>query len=116
MIGNISVEQDLRLGTVDGVELSADVYAPARPGRYPTLLMRLPYGAAVASSPVYRHPAWYASQGFCVVVQDVRGTGKSGGSFYPRRELADTLSAVEWAASQLAPTAVSACTDSPIRA
>jgi uncharacterized protein len=98
----ISVEQDVRLMLADGVGLSADVYAPDKPGRYPTLLMRLPYGSAVASSPVYRHPAWYAAQGFCVVVQDVRGSWRSGGSFYPRRDEApDTLATIEWA-SQLA--------------
>lgn len=99
VIGDITVEQDVRLTVADGVALSADVYAPARRGRYPTLLMRLPYGAAVASSAVYRHPAWYASQGFCVVIQDVRGTWRSGGSFYPRYEEADTLAAIEWAAA-----------------
>jgi len=99
VIADITVEQDVRLSVADGVALSADVYSPARPGRYPTLLMRLPYGAAVASSPVYRHPAWYASQGFCVVIQDVRGTWRSGGSFYPRREQADTLATIEWAAA-----------------
>src|ERR1700730_6609244 len=99
MIGGISVEQDVRLELADGVVLSADVYSPAKPGRYPTLLMRLPYGSAVASSPVYRHPAWYASQGFCVVIQDVRGTGRSGGTFYPRIEQADTLTTIEWAAT-----------------
>jgi hypothetical protein len=61
--------------------------------------MRLPYGATVASTPVYHHPAWYAAQGFCVVVQDVRGTWRSGGSFYPRRdEQTDTLASIEWAA------------------
>ncbi len=95
----ISVEQDVRMTLSDGVSLSADVYTPAAPGRYPTLLMRLPYGSAVASSPVYRHPAWYASQGFCVVVQDVRGTWRSEGSFYPRRdETPDTLATIDWAA------------------
>jgi putative CocE/NonD family hydrolase len=97
----ISVQQDLRLTLPDGVGLSADVYTPDVPGRYPTLLMRLPYGSAVASSPVYCHPAWYAAQGFCVVVQDVRGSWRSEGSFYPRRdETADTLATIEWA-SQL---------------
>jgi putative CocE/NonD family hydrolase len=96
----VTVEQDLRLSLPDGVSLSADVYTPERAGRYPTLLMRLPYGATVASAPVYRHPAWYAAQGFCVVVQDVRGTWRSGGAFYPRRdELPDTLATIEWAAS-----------------
>ena len=98
MLGDISVEQDVRLTLADGVTLSADIYSPARPGRYPTLLMRLPYGSAVASSPVYRHPAWYAGQGFCVVIQDVRGSWRSDGSFYPRCELADTLATIEWAA------------------
>jgi uncharacterized protein len=98
MLNSIRVEQDVRMVARDGVHLSADVYSPALPGKYPTLLMRLPYGSAVASSPVYRHPAWYASQGFCVVVQDVRGTWRSEGSFYPRRELLDTLDAIEWAA------------------
>src|SRR6266849_3407067 len=96
---DVSIEEDLRLTLADGVSLSANVYTPNRPGRYPTLLMRLPYGARVASAPVYRHPAWYASQGFCVVIQDVRGTGRSGGTFYPRRdELPDTLATIEWAA------------------
>jgi putative CocE/NonD family hydrolase len=99
MPGGVKVEQDVRLELADGVSLSADVYRPDRPGPYPTLLMRLPYGAAVASAPVYRHPAWYAAQGFCVVVQDVRGTWRSGGTFYPRRdELTDTLATIEWAA------------------
>ena len=94
------MEQDLRLSLPDGVSLSADVYSPSQPGRYPTLLMRLPYGSAVASSPVYRHPAWYAAQGFCVVIQDVRGTQRSGGSFYPRRdETPDTLATIEWEAA-----------------
>jgi uncharacterized protein len=97
--GGVHVEQDVRLTLPDGVSLSADIYAPDRPGRFPTLLMRLPYGAAVASAPVYRHPAWYAARGFCVVIQDVRGTWRSGGTFYPRRdELPDTLATIDWAA------------------
>jgi uncharacterized protein len=98
MLNGVSVEQDVRVGMPDGVSLSADVYSPARPGRYPTLLMRLPYGSAVASSPVYRHPAWYATQGFCVVVQDVRGTWRSEGRFFPRVDQADTLATIEWVA------------------
>ncbi len=99
MLNEISVEQDASLTLPDGTRLSADVYTPNRPGQFPTLLMRLPYGSAVASSPVYMHPAWYAAQGFVVVVQDVRGSWRSQGSFYPRRELADTLATIEWAAA-----------------
>jgi len=101
MVTGISVEQGLCQRLADGTALNADVYAPAAPGRYPTLLMRLPYGTEIASSVVLRHPSWYATQGFCVVVQDVRGTGRSAGTFYPLRdERCDTMAAIEWAASQ----------------
>ena len=100
MPGGVTVETGVKLTLRDGVTLNADVYSPDRPGRYPTLLMRLPYGAAVASAPVYRHPAWYAAQGFTVAIQEVRGSGLSGGHFYPLRdELPDTLAAIEWAAA-----------------
>lgn len=100
MPGGVTVETGVKLTLRDGVTLNADVYSPDRPGRYPTLLMRLPYGAAVASAPVYRHPAWYAAQGFTVAIQEVRGSGLSEGHFYPLRdELPDTLVAIEWAAA-----------------
>jgi putative CocE/NonD family hydrolase len=85
--------------TDDGVRLSADIYRPNSPGQFPTLLMRLPYGRDVASTPVYAHPTLYARQGYVVVVQDVRGRGDSDGSFYPgRTEAQDGYDAVEWAA------------------
>lgn len=43
--------------------------------------MRQPYGRRLASTLVYSHPYWYASQGYLVVIQDVRGRGSSEGSF-----------------------------------
>lgn len=43
--------------------------------------MRQPYGRAIASTVTYAHPRWYASHGFLVVVQDVRGRGDSEGEF-----------------------------------
>src|SRR5712692_7620274 len=96
----ISIEYGLEQALPDGTRLYTDVYAPDKPGRYPTLLMRLPYGTEIASAGVYRHPAWYAAHGFTVAVQEVRGTGRSGGSFYPLRdELPDTLAAIDWAAA-----------------
>ncbi len=64
----------------DGVRLRADVYRPAE-GRHPVLLMRQPYGRKIGSTVVLAHPAWYAAQGYVVVVQDVRGRGDSEGRF-----------------------------------
>ena len=65
----------------DGIELVADLWRPAGPGRHPVLLMRQPYGRAIASTLTLAHPAWYAARGYLVVVQDVRGRGGSGGDF-----------------------------------
>jgi putative CocE/NonD family hydrolase len=72
---------DAPLMLSDDVTLAGDLYRPDAPGRYPVLLMRQPYGRRIASTIVLAHPAWYAAQGFIVLVQDVRGRGDSGGAF-----------------------------------
>ncbi|MGV1868111.1 MULTISPECIES: CocE/NonD family hydrolase [unclassified Rhizobium] len=73
--------ENLRMPMADGLYLAADVYRPVGPERYPVLVMRLPYGRKVASTVVLAHPAWYAAQGYIVLVQDVRGRGDSEGVF-----------------------------------
>ncbi len=65
----------------DGVHLATDLYRPVGDGRYPVLIVRLPYGRKVASTVVLAHPAWYAAKGYIVLVQDVRGRGDSEGVF-----------------------------------
>jgi uncharacterized protein len=83
----------------DGTRLDADVYRPAAPGPYPVLLQRQAYSRRIACSICYAHPAWYASHGYIVVVQDVRGRGTSEGTFRPgETEVEDGAEAVEWAA------------------
>jgi putative CocE/NonD family hydrolase len=85
--------------TRDGVRLDADIYCPAGDGPFPVLLMRQPYGRAIASTVVYGHPQWYAAQGYLVVIQDVRGRGSSEGSFELfAHEVADGYDTVQWAA------------------
>jgi len=84
----------------DGTQLVSDHYFPADAGPAPTLLMRQPYGRDIASTVVYAHPIWFASHGYHVVIQDVRGRGDSEGDFYPfRHEAEDGYDAVQWAAS-----------------
>jgi putative CocE/NonD family hydrolase len=83
----------------DGTRLDADVYRPAAPGPYPVLLQRQAYSRRIACSICYAHPAWYASHGYIVVVQDVRGRGTSEGTFRPgETEIEDGAESVEWAA------------------
>jgi uncharacterized protein len=99
-IMNPAASQTQSMQTRDGVRLDADVYYPEGPGPFPVLLMRQPYGRAIASTVVYAHPQWYASQGFIVVIQDVRGRGSSEGQFgLFGAEIQDGYDAVIWAAS-----------------
>ncbi len=91
----------------DGVRLSADVYLPPEPGRYPALITRTPYdnnhgtpagpGAATpAPSPADRFKQ-LAAHGFVVVACDVRGMGDSEGVFEAfEHEARDGREAVEW--------------------
>jgi putative CocE/NonD family hydrolase len=84
----------------DGVRLDADLYRPAEGGPFPILLMRQPYGRRIASTVVFAHPRWYAAQGYIVVIQDVRGTGSSEGTFRAfESERADGAETVAWAAA-----------------
>ena len=89
---------DLAMLTPDGVSLAGRLWQPEGQGPWPVLLMRQPYGLAIASTVTYAHPSWYARAGFLVVVQDVRGRGASAGDFGGfRQEAADGASAVRWA-------------------
>ncbi len=83
----------------DGVRLVCDIYRSGAGGDAPVLLMRQPYGRDIASTVTYAHPAWYARQGFLVVIQDVRGRGGSEGVFDPFiQEMDDGYDTVEWCA------------------
>lgn len=85
--------------TRDGVRLDADIYRPVSSEKFPVLLMRQPYGRKIASTVVYAHPQWYASQGYIVAIQDVRGRGTSQGEFELFvNEIADSFDTLAWAA------------------
>jgi hypothetical protein len=82
----------------DGTRLASRLWRPLGDGRWPVLLMRQPYGRAIASTITYAHPSWYAARGFVVVVQDVRGQGDSDGNFGGfDQEAVDGAEAVRWA-------------------
>ncbi|MCL1466663.1 CocE/NonD family hydrolase [Argonema galeatum] len=93
------IKETVSMFTRDGVRLDADIYRPDAEGTFPVLLMRQPYGKAIASTVVYAHPSWYASHGYITVIQDVRGRGTSAGEFKLfNHEIADGFDAVNWAA------------------
>lgn len=97
--GGVQLQRNVPSVMRDGTTLFADIYCPGGTEEVPVLLMRQPYGKALASTVTYAHPVWYANQGYMVVIQDVRGRGESGGEFYPYlNEAKDGYDTVEWAA------------------
>lgn len=78
----------------DGIVLLADHYAPdGEPAG--TLLMRTPYDRGFPTSLVFARV--YASHGYHVIVQSVRGTFGSGGVFEPMtNEAADGADTAVW--------------------
>jgi putative CocE/NonD family hydrolase len=93
----VRLERGVECGLSDGTTLVSDHYYPEGEGPWPTLLMRQPYGRAIASTVVYRHPVWFARCGYHVAIQDVRGRGGSSGEFYPfRNEARDGAESIAW--------------------
>jgi putative CocE/NonD family hydrolase len=86
----------------DGQVLYADVYLPDEDAAVPALLTRTPYDvrrSVIAMAAIDLERATAA--GFAVVVQDVRGRGRSEGVFLPFvGEGEDTYDSVEWTAAQ----------------
>ena len=99
LLQNITVELDVPMQTRDGVTLRANVYRPAGDGRWPVLLMRLPYGKDFMLGGALLDPVQAARRGYVVIVQDTRGCGTSEGVWYPvAHEGQDGVDTVEWAA------------------
>jgi hypothetical protein len=85
----------------DGVRLSTDVYLPDSDGPWPTVFIRTPYSN---NDPVKKIPLAreFASNGYAVAIQDVRGRYDSEGEWEPFfNEQADGLAAQAWLAVQL---------------
>lgn len=85
----------------DGVTVYADVYRPARDDRFPTLVVRTPYGVQRENVGVHDRLIMLARMGYAVVNVDVRGRYESEGVWDPfRYEGRDGFDVVEWAAKQ----------------
>src|ERR1043166_1760507 len=77
----IVVERDLSVKMRDGVTLYADVHRPDTTGKFPVILMRVPYDKTAATPLNYVN--YFVPRGYVVVVQDTRGRYTSEGEYYP---------------------------------
>jgi len=105
------VESEVEVPMRDGVRIAVRIYRPDAPGRFPTLFAASPYMYATDDLPhsalfLWREVGpvdWYVEdQGYAYVHADVRGSGKSGGTFamLDRTEQQDLYELIEWAARQ----------------
>ena len=119
------VERNVRIRMSDGTEISADIFRPDTDEKFPALLgmhafeqapQAAPIKPVAFSSVVSLHPSeekargpleagdpnFFVRRGYVQVMANVRGTGKSGGTFdwFGPQELRDTYEVIEWIAKQ----------------
>ena len=88
---------EVRVPMRDGIELAADLQLPNVDGRFPTILIRTPYG----KESLHHVAEAFVARGYAVVVQDVRGKYASAGTFTPFiNETDDGIDTLDWIARQ----------------
>ncbi|MGE0041878.1 MAG: CocE/NonD family hydrolase [Vicinamibacterales bacterium] len=102
---DVVVERDIMVAMRDGVRMALDLYRPARDGvavgdRLPVLLLRTPYNKGIDT--LVGEARAFASHGYVVAVQDIRGRYKSEGAFtkYADLDSPDGYDTIEWLAAQ----------------
>ena len=101
----IEHEKNIEIRTRDGTILRANITRPKGGGRFPALVERTPYNKEGGSENIVSSPEFFASRGYAVIIQDVRGRFASDGDFYPFRDDGagvnrDGYDTIEWAAAQ----------------
>ena len=102
---DFTILHDVEAPMRDGTILRADVYLPTGEGPFPALVERTPYNKENSPEMQVKSPPFFASHGYAVVVQDVRGKFKSDGVFIPFHDDGwganrDGYDTIEWIAAQ----------------
>jgi len=106
-MNTVDVDRDIVIPMRDGTRLVADVYRPVNDGdeaadRLSTILVRTSYDKTEGEMVSMNiDPHLFASHGYAVVIQDVRGRWKSDGDFYHGiNETEDGADTLAWIAAQ----------------
>jgi putative CocE/NonD family hydrolase len=90
------VREEAMIPMRDGVKLGAIVYRPDRPGKFPAIVYRTPYGIDDYDG-YAQFPLKAAKQGYIVFLVDVRGRYRSEGEFVAyKNEKHDGYDVIEW--------------------
>lgn len=103
------LDSDVKIPMEDGTRLSADVYRPAKTGRYPAIVQMAAYnkerhttGMPNGTNEVGSPPI-ITDRGYVQVLTSRRGMGRSEGQsqeLLGEAEIADHVRAIEWASEQ----------------
>jgi hypothetical protein len=97
----VTIERNIAVPMPDGVILIADRYAPQDGGPRPAIIMRTPYNRTGGTVIGGIFPWYFASYGYNVLIQDVRGRFASGGEYAPfLYEAEDGAATVAWTLQQ----------------
>ncbi|MCI0622624.1 MAG: CocE/NonD family hydrolase [Acidobacteria bacterium] len=77
----VKIRIDLKVPMRDGVRLSADVYRPDSPGKFPALLLMTPYNNQREDT--IQEAVYFAKRGYAVALVDLRGRHDSEGVWDP---------------------------------
>lgn len=113
---DIILERDVDIPMRDGTLLKADVFRPAKAGKYPVIMNLGPYQKEKlwVTPPDLEEPGndymnwetinplWWVPKGYVAIRVDARGSGHSPGQFDPwsLAEAVDFYDAIEWSAQQ----------------
>jgi uncharacterized protein len=102
--------REVKIRVHDGVEIAVALYMPAGQGPFPVLFAPSPYRYDNNSLPASPQFLWretgpiemYVARGYVYANMDVRGNGKSGGTFrlLDRNEQKDLYDVIEWLGHQ----------------
>ncbi len=88
----------VRVAMRDSIRLDTNVFYPEGGGRFPTVLIRTPYGKGTDLPAGYQS---FINHGYAVVIEDVRGRYGSGGVFdLLNQEGPDGYDTLNWIAAQ----------------
>ncbi|MFZ7103483.1 MAG: CocE/NonD family hydrolase [Peptococcaceae bacterium] len=112
---DVVVDYNVRIRMSDGVELDCDIFRPSGPGKFPAILgvhcyykswqsvPAMPIGITLRNGGIESgDPQFFVRRGYAHIILNVRGSGKSGGTYqnYGPREVQDSYEAIEWIANQ----------------
>ena len=98
-VHDVSMRYDVSVPMRDGVALSTDIYLPAIDRPLPVVLIRTPYNNN--NEAIVHDCMYFATRGYAVATQDVRGRWDSDGDWYPFvHEAEDGFDTMEWIGRQ----------------